>query len=566
MNRSSARSSLPALLLALGLLAGCGGDASTGSAAGTDSTASGAGSDARSGLAAYDENGDGIVYQGGMHPDVVQDEPGNCPVCGMKLTPTRVDGSSAGGPDGSVKISPATMQNMGVRTTDVETAALGREIQTTGRFEAPDRGMTTVSPKVGGWVEKLYVNSEGQRVRRGQRLMEIYSPELVSTQEEYLLALRNAERMQGSGSESSAEGARRLVEAARRRLSYWDISSGQIEELKRTGEPTKTLTLYAPASGTVRQKRVTEGQQIRAGETLMHLSDLNPLWLMLDVYEQDLSAVEVGSPVVVELPYADDGRKTRGRVDYIYDEVDADSRTVRARVTVPNPGLEIKPGMYAEATIEGERAEPRPVVPTEAVVSGGGGREVVIEALGEGRFRPAEVRTGVASGERVQILSGLKGGERVVTSAQFLIDSEARLQSALGAMTAGSAGTGSTGGMDHGSMSASPEAAGGAWEKQSAQPETTAGGVQVARVTVGAQGFQPGRVALKAGQPVRLLFTRKTEQTCATEVKIPAVGVAETPLPLDETVAVEFTPQQGGTFTFACGMDMLKGSLVVSRS
>lgn len=451
-----------AVLGAFGVaLAGCGGDSSSQGGGERDSTAASGG--AQGGLAAYDEDGDGTVYQGGMHPDVVQDEPGSCPVCGMKLTPTRVDdGGAGGGPDGSVKISPATMQNMGVRTTTVEVAALGREIQTTGRFEAPDRGMTTVSPKIGGWVEELYVNSEGQRVRRGQRLMEIYSPELVSTQEEYLLALRNAERMQSGPSESSAASAQRLVEAARRRLEYWDISDGQIDRLKRTGEPTKTLTLYAPASGVVRQKRVTEGQQIRSGETLMHLADLSPLWLMLDVYEQDLSAVEVGSPVVIELPYAADGQKTRGKVDHIYDEVDAASRTARARVTVPNPGLEIKPGMYAEATIEGERAEPRPVVPAEAVVSGGGGREVVIEALGGGRFRPVPVRTGTASGERVQILSGLDGGERIVTSAQFLIDSEARLQSALGAMTAGSA----------------PE--GGEWEKAAPERATSAQDVRAA--------------------------------------------------------------------------------------
>lgn len=430
--------SVLALLTAGALLAGCGGDSSAEpSGAEADSAGQAAsGSNAKTGLAAYDENGDGIVYQGGMHPDVVKDEPGNCPVCGMKLNPTRVDGSSEGG---GVKISPATIQNMGVRTTQVRTTALGREIQTTGRFEASEQGMTAVSPKIDGWVEELYVNYEGDRVRKGQPLMEIYSPELVSTQEEYLLALRNAERMQGGSSESSAESAQRLVEAARRRLEYWDISSEQIEKLRATGEPTKTLTLYAPASGTVGRKNVTEGQQIRSGETLMHLTDLSPLWLMLDVYEQDLSAVEVGTPVVVDLPYAA-GQKRRGQIDYIYDEVDDQSRTVRARVTVPNPGLKLKPGMYADASIKGEQAKPRPVVPTEAVVSGGE-REVVIVALGEGRFKPVPVRTGISSGERVQILSGLDGGEQVVTSAQFLIDSEARLRSAVGAMTGGASET-----------------------------------------------------------------------------------------------------------------------------
>jgi RND family efflux transporter MFP subunit len=382
---------------------------------------------ARSGLAAYDENGDGVVYQGGMHPDVVQDEPGQCPICGMDLTPVQVGG---GGSGGTIRISPATLQNIGVETTAVSVAPLSRRVRTTARFEANERRMTAVAPKVSGWVETLYADYEGARVRQGEPLFAIYSPELVATQEEYLTALRNARRL-GDGD----PGSERLVEAARRRLQYWDISDAQIERLKETGTPERTLTFEAPASGTITRKQVTEGEKITAGQTLMHITNLDPLWLMVDLYEQDLAWVEVGTEARIELPYAP-GRAVTGRVDYIYDAVDPDTRTVKARITVPNPDRALKPGMYATVTLTGGRAAPTPLVPEEAVVSSGE-REVVIQALGDGRFRPVVVETGLAAGGQVQILEGLSGGESVVTSAQFLIDSEARLSGALRAMTAG---------------------------------------------------------------------------------------------------------------------------------
>ena len=443
------------------LLAGCGGESSAESSSSVPagSTQAASGNAGQSGLAAYDENGDGMVYQGGMHPDVVQDEPGNCPVCGMKLNPTRVDGGGGGGEGGSVRISPATIQNMGVRTTEVETAALGREIQTTGRFKMNEQGMEVVSLKVGGWVETLYADYEGDIVKKGQPLLELYSPELVSTQQEYLLALRNVRRLEGG---PAAENAQRLLSSARRRLAYWDLTAAQIERLEETREPKRTMTFYAPASGEVMHKSVTEGQRIRSGQTLMHIADVSEVWLIVDIYEQDLSWVEVGTPARIEL-VSTPGKTYRGKIDEIYHMMDAETRTARARIELPGGhNTPLKPGAYATVYLEGERAEPAPVVPAEAVVSGGE-REVVIEALGDGRFHPVPVRTGVQSRGRVQILSGLDGGEEIVTSAQFLIDSEARLQSALGAMTAGNAGSDST---DRSDVDASEaEATGGAWEK-----------------------------------------------------------------------------------------------------
>jgi len=412
MNGASGASSAPA--------AAASSDTSAASPPSTSGPAS------ASGLAAHDDNGDGVVYQGGMHPDVVQDEPGQCPICGMDLTPVPV---GAGGTDDAIRISPATLQNIGVETTTASVEPLSRRVRTTGRFEADARRMTAVSPKVSGWVDTLHVDYEGARVREGDPLFALYSPELVATQEEYLTALRNARRLEGDS------GSQRLVEAARRRLAYWGITDAQIERLKETGAPQRTLTFSAPTGGTVTRKQVTEGEKITAGQTLLHITRLTPLWLMVDVYEQDLAWIDVGSEAEVRLPYAP-GTTIEGEVDYIYDAVDPDTRTVKARISVPNPARALKPGMYATVTLTGARSKPTPVVPQEAVVSSGE-REVVIQALGNGRFRPVPVTTGLTARGRTQVLSGLEGGESVVTSAQFLIDSEARLQGALRSMTAG---------------------------------------------------------------------------------------------------------------------------------
>ncbi|MDX1440101.1 MAG: efflux RND transporter periplasmic adaptor subunit [Rubricoccaceae bacterium] len=380
---------------------------------------------ATGGLAAYDLNGDGIVYQDGMHPQIVQDEPGLCPICSMELMPVPV----SGGEVGVVEIDPVTLQNIGVRTAMVETRALERDLRTTGTFEANDAARTTVTLKVGGWVEDLYVNVEGQRVRRGQPLLALYSPDLVATQQEYLLALRNRELL-GGGEDND-----RLVEAARTRMHLFEISDEQIEQLERTREVQRTLTLYAPASGTVVEKRVVEGMQANPGQPLMEIVNLSQLWLQVAVPEHDLSWVHPGTRAEVSLP-SDPGVVLTGRVDYIYDSMDLVLRTGTARVTVSNPGGRIKPGMYAIVNLYGALSEPRLSVPSEAVIRTGD-EAIVIVALAEGRFRPQPVAVGEEADGYTQILSGLAGGERVVTSAQFLIDSEARLAAAIGSMSQG---------------------------------------------------------------------------------------------------------------------------------
>lgn len=499
---------------------------------------SAAGSQAKSGLAAYDKNGDGIVYQDGMHPWYVQDEPGTAPDCGMDLTPVRVDGSAEAG---TVKIDPVTVQNMGVRTATVSIESVGRDIRTTGRFVMDESGERGITLKVSGYIEKLYANYEGYRVRKGQPLLEIYSPDLVSTQEEYLLALQNVKRLEGT---SSADDAQRLLEAARRRLAYWDLTEEQIRQIEESGTPHRTLMFYAPSSGEVMNKQVSEGEHVRAGQTLMEIVDISKIWLIADVYEQDLAWVKVGTPARIELPY-NPGEVYQGRISYIYHMLDMQTRSAEARIVLPGGhNAPVKPGMYATVTLQGSGTEPSPVVPSEAVIRTGE-EEVVILALGDGRFQPRKVTAGFQSGDKVQILEGLQGGERVVTSAQFLIDSEARLQSAIGAMAGVDAGETAVDGLSEGAIP---------------QPKE---GMQVVRVNVGSSGFEPQQIEVKAGTPARLVFTRTTDGTCAKQVQAPALGIAKTDLPLNEPVSFEVTPKEAGTFTFACGMDMLKGSIIV---
>ena len=446
-------------------------------------------------------------------------------------------GSAAGEAPGTVVVSSRTQQTMGVRTTRVGVHALDRQVRTTGRFALPDDARHAVAPKVDGWVERLHVAYEGARVRRGDPLMDVYSPALVAAQEEYLLARRHADQQAGT---DGAEDARRLLRAAERRLAYWDVTDAQRARLRQTGEPTKTLTFYAPASGTVTAKHVTEGQEMRAGTTVLEITDLGRLWLMVDVYEQDLAWVRPGAAATVMLPYQP-GPPLAGRIDYVYDTLDPATRTVRARLVVPNADGALRPGMYATAILRGHPTPPTPVVPTDAVIRSEG-RDVVVEALGEGRFRPRAVETGLEADGHVQITSGLVGGERVVTRAQFLIDSEARLSNALGAMSGGDA----------------PPT-----DAPRPVPEAAGDSLRVVRIEVTGPAFAPDRITLTAGQPTRLVFTRHTDRTCATEVRIPGLGVEETPLPLHEPVAIDLTPPETGAFTFACGMDMIKGTILV---
>lgn len=331
-----------------------------------------------------------------------------------------------------LELDPVTLQKINVRTAPVAVEPLSRAIRTTGRFEMDEQAIHTVSLKIDGWVEKLYADFNGAIVQQGQPLLELYSPKLVTTQEEYLLALKNVRRLSGGTAESDA---RHLLDAARRRLAYWDLSEDQIRRLEETGVPERTLTFYAPAPGEVMRRNVAEGQHIIAGQALMDIVDISTVWLIVDVYEQDLPWVKVGTKARVELPAQPDQTFT-GQIDYVYHMMNSELRVARARIVLPGRhGGPLKPGMYATAYLEGRARGPSLVVPEGAVIRTGQ-RELVIVALTGGRFRPQLVKAGYASGGKVQILSGLQEGEHVVTSAQFLIDSEAQLRGVIASMEA----------------------------------------------------------------------------------------------------------------------------------
>ncbi|NJC87494.1 MAG: efflux RND transporter periplasmic adaptor subunit [Desulfuromonas sp.] len=411
----------------------------------------------------------------GMHPFIIQDEPGLCPICGMQLTPLKPGtggGAQAsaerkvkfwkssmdpnyirnepgkdsmgmdlvpvyedgGGSSDGIAVDPVTQQSMGVRTANVEVRDLHRSLRSVGLVTFDEARQYAVNSKIEGWIERLHVNQSGQPVRKGQPLLEIYSPDLVAAQQEYLLALESSKRQAASPFPEIADGGRRLLEAARSRLRYWDISEAQIEQLEQSRQVRKTLTLYSPYGGIVTMKKALQGMRVMAGEELLQIADLSQVWVNAEIYEQDLPWVKVGQSARVELPYAT-GKTLTGTVDYIYPYLVGETRTVKARIVIANPGLELKPDMYANVQIATEAVKGVLAVPADAVLRSGQGA-VVFVAKGDGKFDPRPVETG-ASGDDgyVQIRSGVNAGDKVVTSAQFMLDSESKLREAIQKMT-----------------------------------------------------------------------------------------------------------------------------------
>jgi Cu(I)/Ag(I) efflux system membrane fusion protein/cobalt-zinc-cadmium efflux system membrane fusion protein len=409
-----------------------------------------------------------VKYTCGMHPFVIQNEPGICPICNMELTPLKpgtggqtsgerqikhwaspmdptyvreepgkdymghdlvpvyADGGAAGG----VAVDPVTQQSMGVRTATVEVRDLHRSLRAIGLVAYDEARQYAVNSKIEGWIERLYVNQSGQPVRKGQPLLEIYSPDLVAAQQEYLLSLESSKRLTQSPFQEVASGSQRLLEAARSRLRYWDISEQQINQLEQTKQVKKNMILYSPYSGIVIMKTALQGMRVMAGEELLQIADLSQVWVNAELYEQDLPWVKVGQSARVELPYVA-GKVLEGKVDYIYPYLSGETRTVKARIVFANPGLELKPDMYANVQIATEAVKGALAIPADAILRSGQGA-VVFVSRGEGKFDPRPVETG-ASGDDgyVQILAGLNAGDNVVTSAQFMLDSESKLREAI---------------------------------------------------------------------------------------------------------------------------------------
>jgi RND family efflux transporter MFP subunit len=413
------------------------------------------------------------LYTCGMHPQVIQDKPGNCPICGMKLTPIRkqavergsvqrgeraerkikyykstmmpgevrhtpgkdsmgmdmvpvYEDEAAAAESQTIAIDPVTTQNMGIRTATVTRGPLRKIIRTVGTIDYDETALADVTTKFKGWVEKLYVNATGQLVMRGDPLFEIYSPELYSAQREYLLAMEQG---------TNAPGTASLRISALTKLRFYDISEEQIAELERTGQPRKTLRIQAPIDGFVIEKMVVQGQMVDPGMKMYRLADLGLVWVQAQIYEQDLAYIKLGQEVTVTLSYLPD-REFRGRVTYIYPNVDEKTRTARVRMEFHNPGYFLKPGMFATVQVVSE-LEPSVLLVPDMAILRSGEKNTVFVALEEGKFEPRTVTLGPqAENDLYQVVSGLKEGERIVTSGQFMLDSESQLREAIQKMLA----------------------------------------------------------------------------------------------------------------------------------
>jgi membrane fusion protein, copper/silver efflux system len=425
-------------------------------------------------------------YHCPMHPEIVRDAPGTCPICGMKLVPIEEDarkaaaagtkvppaerkilfyrspmnpqetspapkkdamgmdfvpvysdeiGTATKGPEGlaAVTIDPQKQQMMGLKTVEVKRALFETSIRTTGRIAADERRVHHVHTRYEGFVEHVTADFTGMFVTKGEVLARIYSPELYATQQEYLLALKASRSLGPSGIPSVAQGGRDLLAAARQRLLLWEITPADIAEIEKRGEPIRAMPVYAPISGYVTGRTAYHGMKVMPADTLFDILDLSRVWLLADVYEYELPRVSLGEKATMTLSYWP-GRVWNGTVTYVYPTVDEKTRTVKVRAELDNPKGELKPEMFADVTIHGRPREALQV-PDDAVLESGT-RNIVFVSEGAGRFVPREVSVGDHGGGVVVIREGLKEGEAVVRGANFLVDSESRLKAAIGAMGA----------------------------------------------------------------------------------------------------------------------------------
>ena len=412
------------------------------------------------------------MYQCPMHPQIIQDHPGTCPICGMTLVAMESDGPKDKGKlvfyrspmnpsltsqtpmkdemgmdyvpvyegdlrgegtgvedHAAVKIDHERQQLIGLRTEKVVEGTVSGELRALGRVAVDETRVRKVNVKVEGFVEKLSVDFVGQSVAKGQPLFSIYSPEFVSAQREYLLALKTQKALSGGSLQGSGGD---LLEAARRRLTLWDVPKETIDNLEKTGEVQRALTLRSPISGIVTAKNVVEGARITPADIPYEITDLSHVWVLVDIYEAELGRAKVGMPADLTIQSAP-GKTFKGRIVFVDPVMDPKTRTAKARVEFPNPKVELKPEMFGDVLLRG-RGRKGIIVPLDAVLDSGT-TKVVFISLGDGKFEPREVTTGTTVGEKVEILSGLKIGEEVVVRANFLVDSESRLKAALAQMS-----------------------------------------------------------------------------------------------------------------------------------
>ncbi|MBM4118902.1 efflux RND transporter periplasmic adaptor subunit, partial [bacterium] len=379
-----------------------------------------------------------------MHPNIVRDHPDNCPACGMKLVPVKEESpageatAAAAEPEPAglteVDIDLARQQLIGLTTAAVDSGPIGGAWRTVGRVAVDERRVRAVNLKVGGFVERVFVDFTGQSVAKGDPLFALYSPELLAAQEEFLVALRGRQGLAAAGADTAAlRSAERLLAAARRRLELWDVPAAAIDRLAATGRAERALTFVSPVAGVVTRKAIVEGATLAAGSEPYAITDLSAVWVLADAYASELGRVRPGLAATftsAALP----GREFAGRVSFVEPLLDAATRTLKLRLELPNPGGALRPELFGEVALA---AAPRRVLrlPTDALLDAGGGEWVVFVARGEGRFAPRRVRVGERDADHAELLGGLAAGELVVTAANYLVDSESRLRAALAALT-----------------------------------------------------------------------------------------------------------------------------------
>ena len=372
-----------------------------------------------------------LYYVDSMHPWYKSDRPGIAPDCGMKLEPVYAGEAPPAGvgqdgpPPDTMLIGPDKQQLMGLRYGHAEWTTQGETIRAAGRVTADETQISRVHAKVEGWIEHVNAGFTGQAVQKGQALLTLYSPEVLASQQELLLAMKARDLMHHSSLAESAGNSEALLEAARRRLELWDLNPEQVAEVERTGKPVKSITLYAPAAGFVTARNAFPGQKITPETELYSITDLSRVWVMADVFESDAPAVRVGQAARVLLP---DGGAFTARINYLQPQIDPATRTQKVRLDLANPGMRLKPEMFVDVEMTPGAAR-RLTVPADAVLDSGKEKTVFVDR-GNGYFEPRQVETGERTGDRVEIVKGLTAEERIVISGAFLLNSESQLKAA----------------------------------------------------------------------------------------------------------------------------------------
>ncbi|VAW61534.1 Probable Co/Zn/Cd efflux system membrane fusion protein [hydrothermal vent metagenome] len=369
-----------------------------------------------------------LFYRNAMNPAVTSPVPAKDSM-GMDYIPVYAEGNSdTSEPAGTVKIDPVTVQNIGVRTARAEKRVLSHQIHAVGRVDYDEERLSRLHPKTEGWIEKLYIDKTGDFVTKDTILLGIYSPQLVSSQQEYLLALNNHKHLERSSFKDIREGANELLRSSRERLELLDVPEHQIRELEKTRKLKKTLHIHSPFDGIVMKVGVREGQYVTPNTELYMLADLTNIWVYVDIYENELPWVKKGDTAQIKVK-AIPGEVFTGKVTYIYPYMERKTRTNRIRLEFNNSDLRLKPEMFANVTLMASKQVDAIVVPSEAIVRSGTDNQLFV-VREPGKFEPRTVTLGVSSEGMTQILSGVKPGEEVVTSSQFLIDSESKLREA----------------------------------------------------------------------------------------------------------------------------------------